>query len=382
MEQERIEVKCKRPVSDFPASAYREDIHRFSNSIVLAPDAFETLNISPYSYVEIRPVGVPNPMPTDLYAIPFSESYENPSIAAIGTNVMREVGITRGESVEIRPKESIKSPELTAYRPYANISRKTDLETPRCFIHPWLRWALGFEQGDDAELYNPETGNRLPCAVYDLLSDDREYEKIRLQHSITEVLGIEYRDRVRLRRPPDISEPSDTYQERAFASLVGYRSVTLRTEPGEDRDEDRDIVRLNEDTVQYLGTSFGDEIELNWKGKRIVAQCLPTKTGTTISPFEIQVPSTIRDRLGLNPNDAVTARRDVEQVFYDRIALSLLGILAVVFSSFQVYNSLDVTTRLESAIGTVPSLLLLSGFVSMISVAVVWLLFLPQRREC
>jgi bifunctional DNA-binding transcriptional regulator/antitoxin component of YhaV-PrlF toxin-antitoxin module len=132
------------------------------------------------------------------------------------------------------------------------------------------------------------------------------------------------------------------------------------------QDEERDIVRIGSSTRQYLGIDIQDKVKISWKEKQVVAQCLPPtadndSSNQSLSPAEISIPSTLRDKIGVNPNDTIEVRRDSKYMFKEQIGLSILGILGVVFGTFQVLNSTEWIPVFVSLLGRIQATLLIFG---------------------
>lgn len=379
-----VTVTCRRPISGFSVDHYREEDHAFSNSIILPSHVFDRLGMEPFGYVEARREGADEP-PTHLYALPFAAA-EEPSedVAALGTNMMLAVGpeIGRGSTIELRPADPPTSRPLAVTRTYSLEGTEYGQYEPKCFVPPDVRRSLGLSPGDAAEVYCPESGARVRPRVFDLLSDDRDGDKARIDLHLAEALGVGFGDDVRIRRIPGAVPDGDGLTTRVLERLVGSRPTTLRVKRGKDQDEGRNIVRLDESTMDYLGVSPGEKVVLRWDREPRTAQCLLPPDGEDVSPHEVLVPNSERDVLGLNPNDGVLLTRSVSYVFYNRIAVSILGILGVVFGVFQISNAIDLLDMLSPVLDRTSTVLLLLLLSLGLSAGVVWLLLLPERHRC
>ncbi|WP_147302770.1 hypothetical protein [Haloferax sp. Atlit-19N] len=393
--QKGVVLECERPLTGFDPMMYQFSEHHFGNAIVVPESVFDELGVSPHSYVRVRPDADPDSDETILYAVPF-DPYTGPEehVAAVRTNLMKKIHpeFGSGDCIRVKPVDAPSFGPLTVQRAYS------DYERFGCYLAPTIFEQIGCEPGDEVEVFNPLTGGRAITEAKELLKKDRSDSKIRLELSLVELLDIQFGDKVKVRKPVQISTKSKTVlsrlasfcraiSARALESLVGSRKVNLRVVPGEDQDEERGVVRIRESTTRYLGVEVTDTVKIGWKGTQHYSQCLRpspdynSSKSDSLNGFGIAIPSSIRDRLEVSPNDVVSVRRNTWLVFQKQISVSIIGILGVVFGTFQIANTTRWMQVLISQFGRVYTILLLLTLSAVISLPVIYLLFLPVRSQ-
>lgn len=399
---EGVQVSCRRPISGFDTNVYRLPEHGFSNAVVLSESVFSALDQDPYSYVRV--VFDDGRGEKTVFAVPFVERYDpTPPVMAISSNLMAAVHpeIDEGDLVTILPTGTPTSRELTVYRPYS------DLRAGVCYLSWSVLESIDAEPGDELEIYTPETGGRITLTADTLFEGEEEPHKIRLDLHSTQILDLEFGDTVRVRKlaPDDpasdsiLTEPkagnydtlvrridalTDWIAGRVFETFVGTRRVSLRVVPGLDQDEYRGIIRLSESTMRYLGVETKDQVYVGWHGREVTVQSLPIPDDQEEAEgdaLEVLLPSSVRDKLEVNPYDGVQVWRDTRYELQKQVSISLLGILGVVVGTFQIASTTEIAAKLLAAYGsagTLGALLLLSA---VLSIPVIWFLLLPVRGE-
>lgn len=381
-----IRVTCLRPDSDFDTSpdCYQRREHMLGNAIILPPDLFEEMGVEPFCYIRAR-YGEDEEGKV-IYAIPFSSDYDAAENAiAISTNLMKEIDPNLGvrDEIQIEPVNAPCSDPLTVHRPYS------DPHDGVCYLDPKVLSDIDVESGEQIEIYNTETGGRVTLIADTLFKNDQSLKKIRLDLHSTEILDINFDDTVRVRAAVEIEHASkSSYLTNTIKMLknsildyfVGSRQVLLRVKPGLDQDEYRGIIRVNRSTMGYLGVEEKDRIMLKWKGRETSVQCLP-KSDDTTEPLTVLVPSTVRDQIEVSNFDGVSVWRDRWYIFQKRIAISFLGILGVVFGTFQITTATSISEVLIDEVGVIGNLLVLLSLSAVLSIPVIWFLLLPVRSE-
>jgi len=382
-----IEVTCLRPASDFSADIYRQQEHILGNAVAVPTHVFDEMGVEPFCYIRAR--YHPDDAGKLVYAIPFSDSY-NPdeNVIAISTNLMDGIdpNLGVGEEIEIEPVDAPCSDPLTVYRPYS------DLRAGTCYLDPEVLSNIDVEKGEEVEVYNTETGGRVTLTADTLFENDRDTEKVRLNLHSTKIIDVDFGDTIKVRKAVDIDgEGSNTIiqkvqnsisrlEDRLLEFFVGSRKVRLKVEQGKDQDEYRGIIRVDSSTMSYLGVEEKDRVIADWKGTEISVQCLPKSDGGE-EPLAVLVPSTVRDQLEVSNFDGINVWRDRGYIFQKRIAISLLGILGVVFGTFQIATVSTISSILLERVGVLGNLLILLGVSALLSLPVMWFLLLPARSE-
>ncbi|CQH63749.1 uncharacterized protein HHUB_4176 (plasmid) [Halobacterium hubeiense] len=354
------------------------------NAIVLPPSMFKEMNVDPYCYIRARYEN--GESGKILYAIPFSSDYKGDSkVVAISTNLMKGINpdLEVKDKIKIEPIDTPCSDSLTVYRPYSDPYQGV------CYLDPDVLSKMNIEKGNEVEVYNTQTGGRVKLIADTLFESDQNPEKVRIDLHSRDILDIDFGETVRVRPVVDADDENKStlipgvfgkFHDKLLEFFVGSRQVLLRVKQGNDQDEYRGIIRVNESTMGYLGVEENDRLTIEWKGKKESVQCLPTSDDDT-EPLTVQVPSTIRDNIEVSNFDGVNVRRDRWYIFQKQISVSLLGILGVVFGTFQIATVTSISGILLEKVGIIGNLLLLLGVSAVLSIPVIWSLLLPVRSE-
>jgi len=110
---------------------------------------------------------------------------------------------------------------------------------------------------------------------------------------------------------------------------------------GLNADENRRVVRMNEETMRLLGVNEGDKIEVVSGSQTTSVRCLPVASdsylieqdadidGADVHDRNLLLPATERDAVGAVADDVVTVRRDTSYVAGNSIVPSMFGLLGV-----------------------------------------------------
>lgn len=296
----------------------------------------------------------------------------------IGVNFPEGLGV-----VSLYPCESESVTGLKVERVTNVEQQQSDTDTlgAVCYIHETTRRKLGIREGDPVEVVNSASGARIRLPTK--TGGDLRYNEdwVRLDRNSRTHIAVEpYQaatdsaSTVAIRVPPSTAEqrlPMRIYDRLAHhlgRIFVDYSKVRLQIIQGRDRDEDRNMVRLDESTMKSLGIKEHDKVILEWQDRTQSVRCLKDITDDGTGPLKIRVPSTERDKLEVSVGDCVDVRRDMKYSAGKEAALSVLGFLAVLVN-------MDVILRyisLEYAIGLLGGLLLLTFY----------LVLLPTRQQC
>lgn len=385
-----VTLECRRPVSGFDRDVYAMEAHAFCNSIVIPHSYFAQISAEPYSYVRVSPAFTDGyDASAILYAIPFDrETGPDGPLTALSTNLMEEIhpDLGTGDHVRVRSIDIPSDDQLVVRRPYSG-------EQPAgCYVSEETLEKIDCDVGESVEIISKRTGERAVSEVHLLKPNDESNESIRLDLSIIQSMNIDLGDRVKVQTR--VEERGRTLRQSVkkavnrvvFESLVGSRKIKINVRRGLQQDEERNIVRIGTSTRQYLGIEIQDKVKLKWKEREVAAQCLPPtadddSTRQSLSPAEVSIPSTLRDKIRANPNDTVSLHRDREYMFREQIGVSILGILGVIFGTFQVLNATGWIPVLVESLGRVRTTLLILGIAGVLSVPTLFLLFLPTRSE-
>ena len=381
-----VVVRCERP-SGFPDDAFRDEYDWFRNAIVLPPYVFRELGVDPFCYLE----AIPNEEPYDwgaavvVFAVAFEETMDRDRTARLGheavirTNLMNEISplLEVDNEIRLRPVADRPTDELRAMRSYAD-----QFSGEVCYVHPDVRSDIGVDVGATVEAHHTVTGGRHHLELRELRSDRESTDVVRIDGHSRRVLDVELGETVRLRKPKDVEPTRRGFETRLLDGLVGRRAVSLRVLPGLDRDEYRNIARINADTMRFLGIESGDIVTIEWKGRTATIRCMDPPEGTSVPPLSILLPSTERDRIDVSIYDACTVYRDVGYVFRKHLSLSTLGVLVVLLGAVQV---VDVGAAIEgvSSAGELVALTVVAVLtVAAVALATVWLMLYPERQRC
>lgn len=388
-----VTVECRRPISGFDSdnnTIYSLESHAFCNSIVIPHSYFGRLDAEPYSYLRVSPVSIDDHCGgAVLYGIPFDrKTGPDSALAALSTNLMEKIhpDLGTGDRVRLQSIDFPSDDELVVQRPYSG-------EQPSgCYVSEETLEKIDCNINDDVEIINTRTGGRAVNEVRLLKPNDDSDQSVRLSLSIIQSIDIKLGEKIKIQEKVDKREKhlserlKKTTNRVIYKPLVGSRTINLKVCRGLQQDEERDIVRIGSSTRQYLGIDIQDKVKISWKEKQVVAQCLPStadndSSNQSLSPAEISIPSTLRDKIGVNPNDTIEVRRDSKYMFKEKIGLSILGILGVVFGTFQVLNSTEWIPVFVSLLGRIQATLLIFGIAGILSFPTLFLLFLPIRSE-
>ena len=372
-------VKCRRPF-DFDDDAYEEYDDQFRNSAFLPSHLFDDLGVEPYEYVRVSEHGHEGEGVV-IQAVPFdpvtSEREEGYPLAALRTNLTEKIrdGLSRNTLLDVTATDC----------PYREMQVGRGYDDNRgagiCYVTPSAKRAVGADEDDPIELYNPVDGGRSILETSPLSADDANESVVRVDGHIQETLGVEFGNTVRMRAPADSDTVDPSLKERLLRPLVDYREGHLRGELGLDRDEYRNVVRMNQDTMQFLGIDPGDRVVMRWDGTQLSTQCLLPPDGTSVPDSAILVASTDRDPIDVSLYDTVVVRRDMGDKLKQEVAVSMLGILGVIFGVFQAADAATLDDMLVASIGPLGALLALCGVAAFLSVFVTWLMLFPQRQK-
>lgn len=258
----------------------------------------------------------------------------------------------------------------------------------------------GLSSGDLCELINPRTGTRMQLPIEPNEHKQREDETIRLNGITRKLLRVDSKDEgenntIRLRVLSDVEQTTghldrvSTWIGRRF---VDYSYSHFRVLPGYDRDEGRNVIRMNEDAMTGIGIEENDRIVMSWqrdtKRKRNVRCQSGWEEDKELEPeasaessygedesLSVRVPSTERDSLNISVGDSIRVRRDMRYQAGKQVALSAFGILGVIVGTNQLINMIFDEISVAYIGTSLLSILLLS-------VVTVWLIMSPIRQKC
>lgn len=379
-----LEVHCVRPY-DIDDEEFLDPADQFRNALYLPQPAFEYLDVPHYGYVriasrssrdttaEMRVVAAPLSPSVSMDA---SEHGPPQCRGALRTNLFTKLspdGSYAGEVLRVRADESIASVSGTTYRSYDD-----EVAYRVCHLSPVLMETLSVAQGAEVEVFDPRTGGRIDVEVGDPHHGDEE--TVRIDVRSRQALAIETGDPVGVRSFAFDASERGGLSRRCMRWLIDSREMPFNVQLGPDQDEYRNIVRMSEDMMSFLGIEAGDNVVLNWRGTRTKSQCLPMQ-GDPDPPNEIEIASTERDVIDVSVHDAVTVERDMWYVFKEQIALSIFGIIGVVVGVVQIIPLVGRTT-LTNLFGNAGSVVATTGVILLFSAVVVWLLLIPERQKC
>lgn len=378
-----VVVECRRPF-DFPDVAYAEHDDQFRNAALLPRSVLDDLDVAPHEYVRLRLHDAVDDTGTGvvLPAVPFEPAGEHvpgdhPPVA-LRTNLTEKLrdGLEPGTLLAVTAVERPQR-ELQVGRGYDD-NRGAGI----CYLAPSVRDAVGVSPDEPVELCNPVDGGRSVLHTATLSEEDVNEGMVRFDGHIQEALDVGFGERVSVRSPSSHEPVEPSIRERLLGWLIDYREVHLRVELGLDRDEYRNVVRMQEDTMQFLGIDPGDRIVMTWNGKRLSTQCLLPPEGVSVPDASLLVASTDRDPVDVSLYDTVTVRRDMGHILKQQVAVSTLGILGVVFGVFQAANAATLDDMLVAEFGPFGTIVVLAAVAALASVLVIWLLLFPERQKC
>lgn len=366
---ERVEIECLWPTDLEEAGyEYQSPEDKYRNAIILPQDVMDDLGVTQFGYVEATPTSGPHrEEKTILQALSFQSTPDRAGElrASLRTNLMDNVGITPDDSTV-----AIRNHVVSQTRPIPNYAGYSDDVTGYdiCYLGAGERDEIGIGVGEAVEVYNPDTGGRFPLSVREL----RQHEpnrKMRMSGQARNVLQRTTGDEVVVRKPVHARPASYSATEQILNHIVGFRQLGLRVSAGRDRDEHRNAVRLSPDVMELIAVEPGDQVILEWNNQKTSVRCLEP-VDDDLDSMTIKIPSTVRDRLDVSIYDAIHVRRNMGYKFQQQIALSTLGIIGVFVGSIQA----------SIYVGLAPSQMI--PMIVLLSILVVWLLLLPERRRC
>ena len=432
-------------IEDFGSHIYCRDIDKFQHAILLTRETFDSLGIEPYNYVYIRPAPHDERSPINrdeesppVYALPFADGFSPDSdgpTALLKSSLQKDVledTDSRHADIEVTPhetaREATRSREYTALRLPAFV--ETNLST--CYMNPTDLVESPWSEDRPVEVYNPQNGARIRLIVKTLDRIDRNH--IAISNVVRQMLDRKSVDqvnretietaRVGVRTPVHAILPAPATRgitrsawTKILSKFVGFKRINAEVHPGYDRDEERGIARVDEETQQLLGISEGDRLVVEWNGRKHPLRCLTppaespeivanadsnpefdsdsapedndsvsdrTDTDTRVNTTnEIYLPTTERRKTYACINDVVDIRRDMSYTAINRITLSVFGIIGVLVGGEPLF------TRLYAWLGTlatpIPQGVLqdagLALTVLTMSVFIIWLLLWPERQK-
>lgn len=415
-------VVCKT-ISDFRDASYDEREDRFRYAVIVPRELLARLeDTEEYGYVRLTTAGDEADGGSAGHSaddggalaqvVTFSDEHDASRYAAddgtpwacIRTSLQREIGVETepGEDnvVEISECDLRKLDSLTVHRNSAWESQSQDITTEgaACYIHAAdMRSMAALTPGDVCELMNPATGARIRLPVETYQHRNRERGTIRLDGTTRKLLGVESHDegennavQLRILRDGDRGTAS---RLRALAEWVGRRFVDysymhLRVLPGYDRDEGRNIVRMNRDVMERLGIDESDRILIDWEDERRNARCQSGWEADDalhavgddggageMESLSVRIPSTERDDLNISVGDSVRVRRDMGYQAGKQVSLSVFGILGVIVGAGQLINM--VFDEVGPAYVAVTALSVIA-----LSIPTIWFILRPVRQQC
>jgi hypothetical protein len=406
-----------KTISDFRNHCF-EDGDKFRYAVIVPQSTLSGLDeTAEYEYVELSAPGAETDG-TLAQIITFSDDHdvaefstdEGRPWACIRTRLQREIGLDpeggdddENMEVVVRECDTETLDALNVHRVSAWEQEDRDITTEGLAGYISARdmdSADALERGDVCELINPKTGSRiqLPIETYD--HKNRKDNTIRINGITRKLLRVDSKDEgedneVRLRILTDVEE-AETTLERASKWLgrrfVDYSYSNFRVLPGYDRDEGRNVVRMNEDAMKGLGIEENDRVLLSWmrgtKKRRNVRCQSGWEEDTALEPeaapessygeeesLSVRIPSTERDNLNISVGDSIQIRRDMRYQAGKQVSLSAFGILGVIVGTGQLINMIFQRITLAYVVSAVTIVLVLS-------VLTVWLVMNPIRQQC
>lgn len=404
-------VVCKT-ISNFEDDCY-DSGDKFRYAIIVPAQVLESLDdTAEYEYVRVTPHGSDDDDGVQTQIISFSAAHDIADYSTDGvgwaclrTRLQREIGIEPSmdteTKVDIRECDIATLDSLSVHRVSNWEQQERDITTEGMagYINSADLAALeGVESGDLCELVNPKTGSRIQVPIESYKHKNYQRGTIRLNGTARKLLRIESKDEgddgtVQLRVPTEnrrnatpLSESVGKWIGRHF---VDYSYTHLRVLPGYDRDEGRNVVRMNEDAMEGLGIDENDRAIIRWRNNTrnvrcqtgweqdgaLEAQGSSERSYGETESLSVRVPSTERDNLNISVGDNVIVRRDMRYQTGKRVALSVFGILGAVVGANRL-----ITSVLN---GGTPRTIALSIVVGVgLSLLTVWLMLQPIRQKC
>ncbi|MFP8953833.1 hypothetical protein ACLI4Z_12830 [Natrialbaceae archaeon A-arb3/5] len=403
-------VVCKT-ISNFKDECYNPG-DKFRYAVIVPSEVLAALETTrEYEYVRLTPHGQDG-VGTLAQIISFSddhraETYSTDQIhwACIRTSLQRQIGVT--PTIEAETKVDIHECELTTldslavhrHSAWEIQTRNITTDGAACYIHSKDMAELDeLRAGDICELINTETSSRirLPVEVY----QHKNYQPgtIRLNGTTRKLLAVDSNDEgdnntVQLRILNEEHQNGRSTREKVSnwigRRFVDYSYMHLRVLPGYDRDEGRNIVRMNRDVIERLGIEENDRAYINWKDNRRNVRCQSGWNGDSSleadpssessygeeESLSVRMPSTERDNLNISVGDSIRIRRDMGYQAGKQVSLSLFGILGVLIGTSQLLNMIFADFDLRYVLATVAS-------ATVLSIPIIWFILKPVRQKC
>ena len=403
-----------KTISDFRNHCF-EDGDKFRYAVIVPQSTLSNLDdTEEYEYVEISSPDS-DAEATLAQIIAFSDAHDPEEFstddglpwACIRTKLQREIGLDpeRDEqmTVEIRACDTTTLDSLSVHRVSAWEQEARDITTEGLAGYISAEDMVGTDElagGDVCELINPKTGSRiqLPVETYD--HKNRESGTIRINGITRKLLRVDSKDEgedneLRLRIFTEVDEeegPLDRVSRWFGRRFVDYSYSYFRVLPGYDRDEGRNVVRMNEDAMKGLGIEENDRVILSWlreekrqrnvrcqsgwdEDKVLEPEEAPESSYGETESLSVRIPSTERDELNISVGDSIQIRRDMRYQAGKQVSLSAFGILGVVVGTGQLINMIFDQISLAYVVSSVTIVLVLS-------VLTVWLVMNPIRQKC
>lgn len=389
------------PRSRFGDADFDPDRDQFKDVVVLPQPVFGRLfDAGTTGYVTLSTPDADESLLA--YALTFGPEHEpsgdGPPDAYLRSGLRERLGIEGGDGgreVVVEPVDAADSGPLDLVR----FSTKTEsTRTGECRAHPDVLDRVGVDDGDEIELYNPETGGRLLATIRAERRGMSDGE-ISLSTRGRKLLNADFAERagpdetsVLHARRPVRRERADSRERSLRARLrdrlldraVGYNEVRLRVILGLNADEGRATARVNADTMEVLAVDDGDRVVVSSQTDRTSVRCHAIDPEShlieTDEDFEaddvrdrvILLPSTARDASDAVCDDVVRVRRDTGYVAVRQIVPSLFGFLGVFVGGVEAIN-LVVPPGLQTWA---------LGVALLASLSAIWLVLWPERQRC
>lgn len=392
-----------RSMERFDKSNFSDRNDQFKNAIFLPGPVLNELFPSEHSnrgYVHVSVAGQDEW--EVFYAIPFSPDYTPECDSDTGlylgflrSNLQERIG---GNPQDPTTRVEISPVNVPETRPLTLTRLSTHLETTEntlCHVNPTILDQLGIESGGNVEAFNPETGARMQIVVRAATSLDEDH--VALSTHVRKLLRVQIpretdgdtaTTQIRLRKPTTDGDITGTLWNRVanwvLKHTVDHHEIELRVYPAPNTDENRNIARLNEETMRILGIQDGDKVIVSSPTRQKSLRCLLASEESylikqdvsfeegDVSDRNILLPATEREAVETLVHDVVRVRRDQSYVVGKQIVPSLFSLLGVFIGGTQLLNivSPDISQATTLAV------------LSLSSVAVVWTVLWPERQKC
>lgn len=394
------------PRSRFGSDDFSPSRDQFKDAIVLPRRVFDRL----FEAAETGYVSVSTPGRSEsllVYALQFGPGADpDDSDASDGelpdaylrSGLREQLAVDEAETAPVVEVEPVPLPD-SGPLDIVRFSTKTESTRPgECRANPTVLDRIEVSDGDEVELYNPETGGRLSATMR---AEQRSLAdgEISLSTRGRKLLQVEMADRadpdqtstLHARRPParareglPTDSPLQRVRRRLLDWLVDYHEIRLRVVLGLNADEGRSTARVNEDTMDVLAIEDGDRVVVTSRVGSTAVRCRqvdPTghhiETDADISAEDVEdrtilLPSTARSDAGALCDDVVTVRRDTGHVAARQIVPSLFGFLGVFVGAVQSIELLVPPGWQLAAFGVAVVL----------SLTAVWFVLWPERQRC